>query len=107
MWARLALAHRSAHPIVTHAGIVGQVWRSPARQARLAQAIKAVDVRPLGLALAQAAGLLLAATGTHDVHDAALALVCEPEDVLLTSDIDDLAALLAARRMLSVGLLRV
>jgi hypothetical protein len=50
---------------------------------------------------------LLAVTGTHDVHDAALALVCEPEDVLLTSDIDDLAALLAARRMLSVGLLRV
>ena len=92
---------------MTHAGIVCQVWRRPERQARLAQAIKAVDVRSLTIELAQRAGLLLAATGTKDVHDAALALVCEPNDVVLTTDIDDLAALLAQRRMFSVGLLRV
>ena len=107
MWARLAIAHRSAQEIVTHAGIVGQVWRRPARQARLAQALKAVDVRPLTTDLAQAAGLLLAATGLDDVHDAALALICAPADVLLTSDIDDLAMFLAERRMGSVGLVRV
>lgn len=107
MWARLALARRSEQPIVTHAGIVGQVWRRPTHQARLAQALKAVDIRSLTVELAQAAGLLLAATGRDDVHDAALALVCEPDDMLLTSDVDDLAALLAERRMSSVGMIRV
>ncbi|MEO8698286.1 MAG: hypothetical protein ABI658_32630 [Acidimicrobiales bacterium] len=107
MWARMVLAHRSEQPIVTHAGIIGQIWRNPARQARLAQALKAVDVRPLGLELAQAAGQLLAAAGRHDVHDAALALLCEPDDLLFTSDIDDLATLLAERRVRSVGILRV
>jgi hypothetical protein len=107
MWARLAIALHAEQQIVTHAGIVGQVWRRPARQARLAQAIKAVDVRPLTVALAKAAGLLLAATNRNDVHDAALALVCEADDILLTSDVDDLVALLAQRRMPSVGIIRV
>lgn len=107
MWARFAIAHQSEQQIVTHAGIVGQVWRRPARQARLAQALKAVDVRSLTVELAQAAGLLLTATGRDDVHDAALALVCQPDDTLLTSDIDDLAALLTERRVSSVGMIRV
>lgn len=107
MWARLAIARRSEQKIVTHAGIVGQVWRRPTRQARLAQALKAVDVRPLTLELAQAAGLLLATTARDDVHDAALALLCEPNDTLITSDIDDLAALLSERRMRSIGLVRI
>ncbi len=107
MWARLAIARRSEQKIVTHAGIVGQVWRRPTRQARLGQALKAVEVRPLTLELAQAAGLLLAKTARDDVHDAALALLCEPDDTLLTSDIEDLAALLAERRMRSIGLVRV
>ena len=85
MWARLAIAHQSEQQIVTHAGIVGQVWRRPARQARPARALKAVDVRSLTVELAQSAGLLLAATGRDDVHAAALALVREPNDILLTS----------------------
>ena len=51
--------------------------------------------------------LLLAATGRDDVHDAALALVCEPNDTLLTSDIDDLAALLTERRKSPVGMIKV
>lgn len=107
MWARLALAHQSEQQIVTHAGIVGQVWKCPTRQARLAQALKAVDVRSFTVELAKAAGLLLAATGRDDVHDAALALVCEPDDILVTSDIDDLAALLSEQRMSPIGLIRV
>jgi hypothetical protein len=107
MWARLEIARRSEQQIVTHAGIVGQVWRRPARQVRLAQAIKAVDVRPLTAALAKASGVLLAATSRDDVHDAALALVCEADDILLTSDVDDLTTLLAQRRIYSVGIVRV
>ncbi len=107
MWRRLAIAGRSEQPIVTHAGIVGQVWRHPSRQARLAQALKFIDVRPLTNDLARSAGLLLAATRTSDVHDAALAALCEQHDVLLTSDIDDLSALLAQRDLGAVTLLRV
>lgn len=106
-WIRLIAARRSEQQLVTHAGIVGQVWRRPARQARLAQALKAVDVRPLTVELARAAGVLLAATGHDDVDDAALAILCEPGDVLLTSDPDDLSALLSERRMSSVGVITV
>ena len=93
--------------LITHTGIVGQVWRSPARQARLAAALKAFDVRPLTIELAKAAGILLGATRTADVHDGALALLCEPEDVLYTSDVDDLTALLAERGATRVGIIRV
>lgn len=107
MWARLAIAHRSGQEIVTHAGIVGQVWRRPARQARLAQALKAVDVRPLTSELARAAGVLLAATGRDDVHAAALAFLCEANDVLLTSDVNDFTALLVESHRRSVAVVRV
>jgi hypothetical protein len=107
MWRRLTAARQARRPILTHAGIVGQVWRRPARQARMTRAIGFVDVRPLTIELAQAAGLLLAATSTDDVHDAALALLCQPTDLLITSDVDDLSLLLDVRRMRSVGLLRV
>ena len=107
MWERVSVARRSALQMVTHAGIVGQVWRRPSLQARMARAIKYVDVLPLTIDLAQAAGLLLAATGTDDVHDATLALICQPADLLITSDVDDLATLLDVRRVRSVGLLRI
>lgn len=105
MWERVAVAVRSEQPIVTHAGIVGQVWRHPARQARLAKALKAVEVLPVTAELARASGLLLAATRRDDVHDAALALLCESDDVMITSDTDDLVALLAERGMQSVDVL--
>lgn len=107
VWARIVNAHRAEQSLVTHAGIVGQVWRRPARQARLVAALKAVDVRPLDERLAHAAGLLLAATRTADVCNAALAALCDPADVVLTRDIDDLSRLLTERSMTTVGLLRV
>ena len=93
--------------MVTHAGIIGQVWRRPSRQALLAIAVRSVDVRPLSLDLAKATGILLASTKTADVNDAALALLCEPDDIIFTSDVDDLRALLAERSMTSVGIVRV
>ena len=105
IWTRLVRAIHAQQQVITHAGIVGQVWRHPSRQARLARVLKAVDVLPITVELARAAGLLLAATSRNDVHDAALALICEPADILITSDTDDLAALLCERGMQSVGLL--
>lgn len=105
MWTRFNRTIHSDRTVVTHAGIVGQVWRQPARQARLAKALKAVEVLPVTDELAQASGLLLAATRRDDVHDAALALLCESDDIMITSDTDDLVALLAERGMQSVGVL--
>lgn len=105
IWARLIEALRSEQKLITHAGIVGQVWRHPSRQARLARALKSVDVLPLTAELARAAGLLLAASRRDDVHDAALALLCEPDDVVISDDALDLVALLSERGMQSVGVL--
>jgi hypothetical protein len=105
-WTRLNRAIRAEQRVVTHAGIVGQVWRHPSRQARLARALKSVEIVPITLELARASGLLLAATRRDDVHDAALALLCEPDDIVITSDTDDMVALLAERGMQTVGVVR-
>src|SRR5262245_19068800 len=78
MWARLTVARRDGTRLVTHGGVVGQVWRRPARQARLALALRAMDVRPLDGTLGRNAGMLLAAAGTTDVIDAALVLLSRP-----------------------------
>ena len=44
-WTRLKAAADDAP--LTHGGVVGQVWRGGARQARLARFLAGVDVRPL------------------------------------------------------------
>lgn len=60
MWTRLAAASRSGVPPVTHAGVVGQVWRGGSgRQVSLARALAGIDVVPLDDALARAAGVPL------------------------------------------------
>ena len=47
MWVRLKACGLAGEPPLTHGGVVGQVWRGGPRQARLAQAIAGIDVRPL------------------------------------------------------------
>jgi hypothetical protein len=82
---------------LTHGGVIGQVWRGGAgRQVNLGRLLPALDVRPLDAALGRRAGMLLRATRTADVIDAALALLATEGDSLLTSDPDDLAVLVAA-----------
>ena len=88
---------RSGAALVTSAPVVAQAWRGSARQARLARLLAMIDVRGTHLADARAAGELLAATGTADVVDALLALLSVPGDQLLTSDPDDLSALVEER----------
>lgn len=107
MWARLVRVLEREQDLVTHAGIVGQVWRNPTRQARLARSLKFVDVRPLDVELAKESGLLMAAAKMIDVHDAALAVLCRANDTLLTSDVHDLASLLSARGLTSVDIVHV
>lgn len=96
MWTRLKAEGLAGALPLTHGGVVGQVWRDGARQARLAVALASVDVRVLDETLGRAAGELLASTRTTDVVDAALAaLACDGDD-LVTSDPADLAVLVAA-----------
>ena len=96
MWVRLKAALTAGDPPVTHAGVVGQVWRSGARQARLSQALAGIEIRPLDERLGRAAGELLGATRQSDVVDAALALLARDGDEIVTADLADIERLVAA-----------
>jgi hypothetical protein len=107
MWRRLKAALLAKSVPVTHGGIVGQAWRGGGpRHALLTRALEAIDVRPLDESLGRAAGSLLARDGGIDVIDAALALLAEDGDDIVTSDPEDLEPL-AARLGRHVELLRV
>lgn len=83
--------------LVTHGGVVGQVWRGGSgRQATLARLLPAVAVHPLDDALARRAGVLLASTGGADVIDAAVVLLAVDGDEIVTSDPGDLRQLAEA-----------
>lgn len=75
------------------AGVVGQVWRNPARQVRLVRllATEEVAVHELDLETAKAAGHLCGATGAADVIDASVVLVARGcGGVVVTSDAGDI-----------------
>lgn len=74
----------------THGGVVGQVWRGgPGSQANVAGLLAAVDTVALDDALGRQVGVLLARTGVSDVIDAAVVLIADDDDIILTSDPDD------------------
>jgi hypothetical protein len=98
MWQRLAIARRDGISLVTHAGVLGQVWRKPARHARLAPLLRAIDVRPLDSELGKLAGELLGRSGLCDVVDAALVALSRTDDRIFTSDAEDMLRLAAAAR---------
>ena len=79
------------------AGVLGQVWRDGARQARLARLLAdpAVEVVPLDEALARAAGALCGKARTNDVIDASVVLCAREHgnSPIVTSDPGDLRRL--------------
>lgn len=91
--ARLSAERIAGRIPVTHGGVVGQVWRGGSRQARLARALRAIEVAPLDDELGHRAGVLLGAAEQSDVVDAALVSLARDGDDILTSDPDDLLAL--------------
>ena len=94
MWRRFKAAMLGGEVPVTHAGIVGQVWRGRgARQALLARALDGIEVRSIDDRLGRAAGELLAAARRSDVIDAALILLARDADQVVTSDPGDLEPL--------------
>jgi len=86
---------RAGRAPITHGGIVGQVWRG-GRQANLARLLPGLDVEALDAELGSRAGALLARSRSTDVIDAALALLAQDGDEILTSDPEDMRVLIAA-----------
>jgi len=107
MWSRLKAALLAKSVPVTHGGVVGEAWRGGgSRQALLASALAGIDVRPLDESLGRASGSLLARDGGVDVIDAALVLLADDGDDIVTSDPEELESL-ATRLGRHVELLRV
>lgn len=96
MWVRLKSALSDGELPVTSAGVLGQAWRGSARQARLAVALQAVDVRAIDEDLARLAGQLLAKAGLSDVIDATVVLLADDGDDIVTSDPTDIGQLARA-----------
>jgi len=96
MWVRLKAAQLVGDVPLTHGAVVGQAWRGEPRQARLAQALAGIDVRPVDEHMGKEAGRLLGAAGMSDVVDAAVILLSQDGDEIITSDHDDLERLATA-----------
>lgn len=97
MIARLRVAQRQGMDLRSNAMVVAQVWRdSHGRQARLAQLLRAVDVRGVSPQDGRQAGALLGETGTIDPIDATVVLLASPGDRIMTSDPGDLTRLASA-----------
>jgi hypothetical protein len=92
--ALLALAALQGTEAITSSAVVAQVWRDPARQARLTRALGGLMELPLDALAARRCGLLLADAHTSDIADAALALLIQDGDTVLTSDPHDIEHLL-------------
>ncbi|HSO39801.1 MAG TPA: PIN domain-containing protein [Labilithrix sp.] len=103
MLAKRLLALRAK--LIVPAGVVGQVWRDGARQARLARLLGSpiTVVEPLDDRRARAAGQLCGVAGTRDVIDAAVVLSAREHALpVATSDPDDLRRLDARVRLVAV-----
>jgi hypothetical protein len=97
MWRRFKMAQLAGEIPVSHGGVVGQAWRGRgSRQALLAAALAGIDVRPLDEILGRASGALLAVAKRRDVIDAALVLLAQDNDQIVTSDPDDIEPLAVA-----------
>jgi hypothetical protein len=91
MWTRLKSAQLAGEVPASHGGVVGQVWRGRRpRHALLAKALGGIEVRGLDERLGRAAGELLALARTADVIDAAVVLLADEGDRIVTSDPKDM-----------------
>ena len=92
--------------VLVPAGVIGQAWRNPSRQALLPRTLERCEEVALTGSMARASGQLCGKAGTSDVIDASVAVAVaeanrrDNDVVLLTSDTRDLSVLLTA---LSVG----
>ena len=94
--AQLRVLQRLGTPLRASAAVVGQVWRDGRKQANLARVLAGVGIEPLDQGDGKRIGELLRRAGSADIVDAHVALLVAPADVVLTSDLDDIRALLRA-----------
>ena len=97
--AMLRVLQREGVPVNTSAAAVAQVWRDGGRQANLARVLPGVDIAALDEVAAKKVGELLRASHSTDLVDAHVALLVTQDGSVLTSDDDDIKALLRARRV--------
>jgi hypothetical protein len=101
--ALLDAARRRGEPVLTSSGCVAQAWRSGGpKQALLARLLKSVDERSLDPDVSKAIGILCTKSGVSDVVDGHVSTLVTAGDLLMTSDVEDLGALLAAARVAAV-----
>lgn len=82
----------------TSSAVVAQVWREGAKQARLALALRGIDVVGLDTQMGRRIGELLRESGTDDVVDGHVAVLARVGDYVFTSDVRDIGRLLDVRR---------
>lgn len=92
--AELRVLQQRGTPLRASAAVVGQVWRDGRKQANLSRVLAGVGIEALAEGDGRRIGELLARAGSADVVDAHVALLTAPADVVLTSDSDDIRALL-------------
>lgn len=95
--AMLRVAQQERLVLRTTEAVLGQVWRNGRQQANLARVLTGIEVLALCFGEGKLVGELLGRAGRSDVVDAHLALQVAPGDHLLTSDPEDMEALLDAR----------
>ena len=100
--AMLRLLQRDAVPLMTSGAVVAQAWRDPRRQVNLARLLAGVHIAALDAAAGKRVGELLRTNRTTDLADAHVSLLVNSEDRILTSDEDDIKALLQTRRVKAV-----
>lgn len=93
--AQLEVVRREGLAITTSAGVVAQVWRDGARQARVAALLQATDVVDLTGAEARRIGQLLGEHAASDAVDGHVALLAHdhPQRPVATGDRHDLTTL--------------
>lgn len=105
MIARLLAAHDEEQDLKTHPMVVAQVWRDGRRQAELARLLRGSIVVDLDDELGRRAGELLGNAKTSDPIDAAVVLIADDGEPIVTSDADDIRHLarVAKRRVVIVA----
>ena len=96
LWAlHLRLLQRGERPVVP-AGVLGQSWRG-GPQAQLSRLLRGCRIEALDEPRARGAGVACARSGSRDVVDASVvAGAIARDDLVVTSDADDLTRLAAA-----------
>jgi hypothetical protein len=94
-WLHRDLLGRGTFPTVPTV-VLGQAWRG-GPQARLSRFVRGCHIEPFTEQQARAAGVALAASGGSDLVDAAVVITAlAREDLVVTSDPDDLRRIAAA-----------